>query len=313
MGQPVIQGADSSVGDTIRTNLPWFQRHLRSGNKTPSTVETYGKAVEQLADFLDAKGMPTHVGKIRREHVESFLVDLQDRGWRPATVAQRFRSLQQFFKWLDDEGDVPGSPMAKMHAPIVPVEPPEVLRAEDRERLLKVTSGRDFDDRRDNAILRLLFDTGMRRGELAGLKVGDLDIEGDSALDVAYVVGKGRRPRACPFTDETATALRRYLKVRAQHPHAALEWLWLGKKGRLTDNGVLQMVRRRGRQAGLEHVYVHLFRHSFAHEMLVSGMQEGDLMRLAGWKSRQMLGRYGASAADERAREAYRRLKAGGR
>jgi site-specific recombinase XerD len=307
MSQPATQSGHSSVSDTVRSNLDWFQRSLRAANKAPSTIETYGKAVEQLAAYLEAQGMPQDVGGIRREHVESFLVDLQERGHRPATVAQRFRSLQQFFKWLADEGDVQTSPMARMKAPAIPEEPPAVIRPEDRDQLYKVTSGRDFDERRDHAILRLLFDTGMRRGELAGLRVEDVDLE--SGHDVAYVVGKGRRPRASPFTSETATAIRRYLKARAQHPHAKSEWLWVGKKGRLTDNGVLQMVRRRGRQAGLDHVWVHLFRHTYAHQMLLDGMQEGDLMRLAGWKSRQMLARYGASAADERAREAYRRIK----
>ena len=68
----------------------------------------------------------------------------------------------------------------------------------------------------------------MRRGELAGLRVEDVDFD----QEVAIVMGKGRRPRACPFGHKTGQALDRYLRVRARRPDASEPWLWLGKRGR---------------------------------------------------------------------------------
>jgi site-specific recombinase XerD len=92
-----------------------------------------------------------------------------------------------------------------------------VLTDDDLTRLLKVLEGAAFEQRRDVAIVRLLIETGMRRSELAGLKVGDLDWE----HGVAVVLGMGARLRSCPFGAKTARALDRCLRALDVHKHAA--------------------------------------------------------------------------------------------
>jgi site-specific recombinase XerD len=197
--------------------------------------------------------------------------------------------------------------MRNMKPPHVPEEPPAVLSADQLRKLLKTCEGKSYEDRRDNAIIRLLLDTGMRRAEIAGLKLEDMDLDSN----IAVVMGKGRRPRACPFGRKTAQAMDRYLRARSSHRDAELPNLWLGRSGPMTGSGLFQLVTERARSVGIEGVFLHQFRHTFAHSYLSDGGNEGDLCMLAGWRSRQMLGRYGASAAAERAREAYKRHSPG--
>ena len=159
-----------ALSPTISDLSPSYLRGLQAHNKSPKTIKSYMESLNLLQVFLSEQGMPHQVSSIHREHVETFINHLL-RNCKPATANNRYRGIQQFFKWCLEEGDIGDSPMSRMRPPKVPEELTPVRTDQDLARLIKACEGTSFIDRRDMAVVRLFLDCGGRRSEIAGLRV----------------------------------------------------------------------------------------------------------------------------------------------
>lgn len=285
-----------------------FLRHLRAEGLSPNTLRLYGQSVTFFSRWLETEGRTATLEELNRPAIREWLAVLNERQ-EPGTVKTRYRGLFRFCGWLVDEQELIENPMRTLSPPTLKAKPVPVISDEELAALMKACSGKEFNDRRDEALVRLLLDCGVRVSELCGLTVDGVDLDQGMAL----VRGKGSKVRPVYFSARTARAVDRYVRLRRAHRWAHLDSLFLTQRGALSTDGARDRIKIRGVQAGIADLHPHRFRHTFAHDFLMSGGQERDLKRLAGWTSDAMLERYGASAADARAKAAAQRLKRGDR
>ena len=280
--------------------LDSFLLHCRAKNLAETTRASYERALLNVEVNV---GKPLET--LTRQDIERFLADSFESDLSEATVAKHYRTLQQFYKWLCDiEEEVEVNPIAKVPLPTVTVNPPDVITEDEIEQLLATCKPLNrFESRRDTAIIRVLYDTGMRVGELVGLTVDDIDLQHQVII---IQRGKGGRRRVVAMLPETSQAIDRYRRARDTHKDRSASEFWLGERGPLLYAGIRQILRRRCKDAGIRHLNPHLFRHTFTHRLKSANVSDENIMTAAGWTTTQMLHRYGAGAAEQRSQEAIR-------
>ena len=291
----------------LRDLLESWLLALKAEHRAENTLKSYRTGVEQYLDWCGRGGLPA---VLDRGQVRSWISELMDAGAEPATCASHQAAVRRFSRWLLAEDEQDTDPLVGLRPPTQPEKLVQPLTEDELKRLLKVCSGKEFVDRRDTAIIRVLMETGLRPGEVAALLMDDVDLGAGLVTVRKSKTGKGRVVHIGP---QTVAAVDRYIRMRRSHQLAGGPLLWLGTRGREFHYGAMWLaLKGRAAEAGItRRFHPHLFRHTAATRWLAAGGSEGGAQASMGWSSRRMLDRYTAATASQRAAEEARRLGLG--
>jgi integrase/recombinase XerD len=292
----------SPVEIDVSELLPLWSMSLAATNKSPNTIEMYVLGATQYVKWCNDHDRPI---TLDRRSVEEFTAHLLKTN-SAATARARQLAVRLFSAWLYDEHEIPSDDLLGMVAPKLDEKIVEPLTDDELARLFQSCQGTSFRDRRDDALMRFMAETGARAAEVIAMCVDDVDVKAGLAT---IVRGKGGRGRIVPFGAATQLAICRYLRMRKHHRLAAESSLWLGGGGQsFKYPGMQRAFEHRGRLAGIDRLHPHLLRHTAATRWLAAGGTEGGLMSVAGWRSHDMLDRYTRATASQRAAAESRKL-----
>src|SRR5215204_5006076 len=281
---------------------------MRASRMSPRTVKSYGDGVRAYLRWCEANDRPA---QLDRRQVREFIDGLLAAGSSPATANLRHLAVRRFSVWLTEECEQDHDPLLGLKAPKLDKPVVEPLPDDQLRAMIKACRGPELRDKRDEAVLRLMFTTGIRAGELVAMTTSDLDLRGNPPT-ATIRRGKGGKGRVVPLAVETAAAIDRYLRARRAHPLKSSSALWLGERGQGFGYDALhRSLGKRAQAAGVLNFHPHRLRHTAAHRWLAKGGSETGLMAVAGWTRPDMLMRYTKAQASVRAAEEAQRLNLG--
>ena len=293
-------------GADLAALLPSWELSLRAERKSPQTVKAYGDGVRR---FLTWCADQDRAAVLDRRTVNGFVNGLLEGGAEPSTARARQLAVRRFSAWLVDEQEAETDNLLGLKAPKLDVKVVDPLSEVELKALLGSCTGRELRERRDEALIRFMVETGARAGEVVALGVSDVDLSVGTAI---VRRGKGGKGRSVPFGPQTSRAIDRYLRVRRTHRLAATDALWLGDRGKeFSYDALHKSLGERATTAGIVGFRPHRLRHTAAHRWLAAGGSEGGLMAVAGWTRPDMLMRYTRAQASERAADEARKLNLG--
>ena len=275
--------AAAAPANELAAHLAAFVAQLRDVKRaSPHTVKAYRKDV---ADFV--AGLPPGPAEPGRRELRRWLVQLEEQGLAATSIQRKLASVRAFFRFVRDRRGARQDPSRLVRAPKAPRRVPRFLTEAEVDALLGLEFAANFFGARDRAVLELLYSTGCRVAECAGIRLRDLELD-DGDGGVVRLFGKGRKERLGLLGGPARRAIAAWLPWRDRRlgerqcpEHGVLFVNHLG--GPLSSRWLLELVVRHARRAGIQkRLTPHGLRHSFATHLLDRGADLRTVQELLG-------------------------------
>lgn len=262
-----------------RCHIESYLTALQAGNASPHTVTNYKIDLDEF--FALAGERP--VDQLDYLFIRRYLAHLKGKNYSKSSVARKLACIRSFFKFLVREEVIKVNPAAGVSTPKREKKLPDFLEVGEVDRLIESVSGNSLPQKRDRALMEILYGSGLRVSELVGIDVPDLDILGG----VLRVRGKGKKERIVPIGKKAQESMENYMDKRPEGKGNAKEALFLNNRlTRLTDRSVRRILLKYAKRIGLSKgVFPHMLRHSFATHLLDRGADLRSVQELLGHES----------------------------
>lgn len=255
-----------------------------------NTIEAYRLDLECLVEFIASKS----IEELNLDDLRDFIIYLKKQGYSPRSINRKISAIKQFYQFLVSENLIEASPAIELELLKQPRNLPKMLQENEMDQLLDYLSCKTSpEDLRLNAMIVILYSSGLRVTELVTLKLNNFEYENGKISPIFKVIGKGNKERIAILNQQAINALSNYLEIRELFvPLKKIEnYLWLfpsnSKEGHLTRNRFGQLLKEAALNAGInpEAVSPHVLRHSFATHLLTNGADLRSIQELLGHSS----------------------------
>ena len=273
----------------MREYISLFISYLRyERNYSVHTVNSYCNDLSQFIEFLEKKeaieGESFDLARVDADIVRQWMMSLMERSLSPTSVNRKLSSLRSFFKYLVSRDIIQKHPLKLVFGPKKPKSLPYFIKERDIVGILDADiSVSDFKNIRDQLILEMFYETGIRLSELVGIK--DADVDMDAML--LKVTGKRNKQRLIPFADRLKEMIIHYINVRKCKVDAGGSFLFVRKDGRPVTSAIVYYVVKKSLSGipTLAKRSPHVLRHTFATSMLNDGAEMSAVKNLLGHSS----------------------------